>query len=231
MGSIFPSMLDRFEVWRDAEALVRAWGPIHYLYPHITDSKLKDGSRVGVLVQDPMKPGQVYETYRYGHMTLGYSDRPDGKRAQAVIHETDILFGQEFHDAFRARRCLIPVDNWVFHNQKPPQMKMWYSFHPTEKTPMAFPGIYCTIDRGQGLRTNTVAILSLAAGEMYREFAHSMPAVFLAGPEGLRFINPKTPEAKALELLRAWPADKLMVEPCREHGPLGEQGQAIPPDE
>lgn len=54
--------MDYFRVWRDAEALRQAWGPIEYAYPHVTGDRLGKGTKVGLILatkDDRLKYGQM----------------------------------------------------------------------------------------------------------------------------------------------------------------------------
>ena len=68
-------MLDRFEVFRDAENLVRFWGPIEYLFPQAKGDRFKLGDKVGVIVEGA-KSKDAATDLRYGWMNFGFKTAP-----------------------------------------------------------------------------------------------------------------------------------------------------------
>lgn len=220
MGSIFQSMLDRFEVFRDAEGLVKEWGPVDYLFPHLKGDRFKTGVRIGVIVGSRKVPDAPV-ALRYGQMDYGFKNKPIQKRGSPSIDETSLMSGGEYQPLFKFRRCLIPVDRWFFKKQDA-RGRHFFCFHPVAKTTMAFAGLYSSFANPNGTRINTVGIIGLSSNEFYREYDLRMPAIFFPGPEAIQFLDPKLPETKAWELLRAWPIDNIMREPCLEWGLIGE---------
>ena len=152
-------MLDRFEVFRDAEKLVQSWGPIEYLFPQTKGDRFKLGDRVGVIVSGGETKDAATDL-RYGWMTLGFKTTPEVRKGLPYIYEDDLLTGGRFQTFFKSRRCLIPVDRWFYHKQNA-LGKNWFCFHPIEKTPMAFAGLFNSFGFPDGTKINTVAIIGI----------------------------------------------------------------------
>lgn len=108
---------------------------------------------------------------------------------------------------FKTRRCLIPADSWTFSQKSISGLKQ-LTFQAKESG-FSFAGLYTSHPGPDGTRINTVARIEISSLEFYRDLADRMPALFLPGPEGLRFLNLKTPVAKALELLRNFPVEAI----------------------
>ena len=197
-------MYEWFEVYRNAEQLARAWGPIDYLYPHLKGARFKKGERVGVVVHDGK------EGLRYGHMTLCFKPDLKNKYGDDKIYEEDLLTGKALQPFFKKHRCLVPVDSWVFKH-KAREGAGDFSFHPSSPAPMCFGGVYSTFLHGNGTRINTVAIIGIASGGYYGKFCAKVPGLFLPGPEAIDFCNPKVSETKAWELLRRFPEEGMTV--------------------
>jgi putative SOS response-associated peptidase YedK len=207
-------MLDRFEVFRDAEKTAKAWGEVQYVFPHLVGPHFKPGDRIGVIVASPAG-------MRYGHMTWGFRASPEQRRGTSIIYEDGMLAGGKYDVTFKSRRCLIPADRWYYHHHNA-QQRNWFSYHPKESLPMAFAGLYSSFVGPNGIRVNTVAVIGISSLGFYREYEDRMPAVFLPGPEAIQFLDPRLPMAKAWEYVRNFPEEQLMVEPCGEWATAGE---------
>src|SRR5690349_9549136 len=108
-------MLDRFEVFRDAEKICREWGEVEYLFPHLIDTRFIPGTKIGVIIDASDKAKRDKTKLRYGHMQFGYKENPAQKKGSPIIYEEQLLSGETYQPVFKKRRCLVVVDRWVYH--------------------------------------------------------------------------------------------------------------------
>jgi putative SOS response-associated peptidase YedK len=202
-------MLDRFLAARNAEQLVRAWGPIDFRYPVRRGPNFRPGSRIGVLIDSPTG-------LRYGHMLFGLS-AASGKPVTPFVLDHLCLEKQIFHPHFRAHRCLVPVDCWYFHLQDA-KRKKHFLFRSNCKASLAMAALYIThVEKGGVVRSNTCGLLSISASRFYDGYSAQMPALFMAGEKGAKdFLEKRTPWYEALKATTRFPADLLEVIPCAE---------------
>jgi putative SOS response-associated peptidase YedK len=139
-----------------------------------------------------------------------------------------------FREAFRQRRCLVPVDNfyeWI----KTATGKQPYAIALADRQIMALAGIWETWRSPAGERIRTFAIITTEPNELCGEIHNRMPAVFApeAWPVWLGEEPAEVPELKAVlapyasDEMIAWPVsprvgnvknnDPSLIEPISVH--------------
>jgi putative SOS response-associated peptidase YedK len=131
--------------------------------------------------------------------------KPVNAKAETVAQS--VMFG----DSLRKRRCLVPADG--FYEWKPVNRKkvpVW--FHPRDRQPFAFAGIWDVWAGPQG-KVFTVAILTTTPNDLTREVHDRMP-VILRPEADATWLDPQVDDPdRIMPLVGPYPAD-LMAAPA-----------------
>src|SRR5215470_13711419 len=117
-----------------------------------------------------------------------------------------------FREAFRQRRCLVPVDNF-YEWKKTERGKQPYSIALADRQIMALAGLWETWRSPAGERIRSFAIVTTTPNELCVELHDRMPVVLApaAWPIWLGEEPAELPELKAL--LAPYPSDEMVAWP------------------
>lgn len=112
-----------------------------------------------------------------------------------------------FRDAFRYRRCLIPI-NGFFEWQRNGSMKQPYFFRSAGGGLLVCAGIWDRWAHPAGV-VETVAILTVPANELIRPLHDRMPAILSEGHFGVWLDPRESRPEKLLPLLTPYPPERM----------------------
>lgn len=120
-----------------------------------------------------------------------------------------------YREAFKKRRCLIPLDafyEWqtVGAKGKPP-----YAFALKSGEPCAFAGLWESWRPKQGPPLETFTVLTTDPNSLLQPIHHRMP-VILDPADYARWLEPGNPARLLTNLLRPFPSEKMRVWPVGE---------------
>ena len=117
-----------------------------------------------------------------------------------------------FREAFRQRRCLVPVDNF-YEWKKAAAGKQPYAIALADRQIMALAGVWETWRSPAGERIRSFAIITTEPNELCAALHNRMPAVLApeAWPVWLGEAPAELPELKAL--LAPYPSDEMVAWP------------------
>lgn len=82
-----------------------------------------------------------------------------------------------FRDAFKAKRCILPVSGFYEWRQEGRRKKPYYVFR-VDKKPVALAGIWdCWVDRRSGEQLESCSLISTPATHLLAEIQERMPAI------------------------------------------------------
>jgi putative SOS response-associated peptidase YedK len=115
-----------------------------------------------------------------------------------------------FREAFRQRRCLVPVDNF-YEWKKTATGKQPYAIALADRQIMALAGLWETWRSPAGERIRSFAVITTTPNELCAELHNRMPVVLApeAWPVWLREDPADVPELKAL--LAPYPSDEMIA--------------------
>jgi|SRR5579883_1868812 len=121
-----------------------------------------------------------------------------------------------FRAAFRARRCLVPADSF-FEWRKSGASRTPYRIGlaggtPEAMAPFAFAGLWERWTPAGGEAVESCTIVTTEANERLRDIHGRMP-VILDPADFAAWLDPATPPAAALALLKPYPAEAMMLYP------------------
>ncbi|HLI11140.1 MAG TPA: SOS response-associated peptidase [Alphaproteobacteria bacterium] len=122
-----------------------------------------------------------------------------------------------FRAAFLARRCLVPANGfyeWKGEGRAKQAYRIGLKEEGEEPLPLfAFAGLWELWERSpDGKPIESCTIVTTEANELLRPIHHRMP-VILSAADYAAWLDPATPVAEALALLRPYPASAMMVQP------------------
>ncbi|OWK35552.1 SOS response-associated peptidase [Fimbriiglobus ruber] len=146
---------------------------------------------------------------RWGFVPRWNKDEKGGFKPINAMRETVATNGV-FRASFKDRRCLIPMDGF-FEWQKVGKEKQPYLFRPAALA--AFAGVWDAWKApGSGEPVFTFAVITTTPNSIVEPVHNRMP-VILDPACFAAWLDPNTPAAGALELLKPYPADKMTAVP------------------
>jgi putative SOS response-associated peptidase YedK len=113
---------------------------------------------------------------RWGLIPYWAKDKSIGPRCINAISET-VATKPVFRDAFRQRRCLVPVD-FFYEWQKTVRGKQPYAVGLADSSPMALAGLWERWkDRSDGVTLHTFSVITGAPNELVAPIHHRMPVI------------------------------------------------------
>jgi putative SOS response-associated peptidase YedK len=115
-----------------------------------------------------------------------------------------------FRSAFKSRRCLVPADGF-YEWRKTSKGKVPYLIRRPTAEPFAFAGLW---ERWKGPTgaIDSYTIITTDANELMRPLHHRMPVI--VDPDGYdAWLDPQSPSAALLEMLRPEPEGNLVAFP------------------
>ena len=156
-------------------------------------------------------PGNVLRRQRWGLQPPW--DRGDGGTPQLINARAEtVLAKPAFREAFRQRRCLVPVDGF-YEWQKRDGGSQPFHFRARDGRLLALAGVWEPREQPGGRALETCAIVTAAANATMRPVHHRMPVIL--APETWRtWLGAPPAEAEGLlELLQPAPGDLLLGHP------------------
>jgi putative SOS response-associated peptidase YedK len=162
--------------------------------------------------------------YRWG-LIPGWSDDPRIASRTFNARAETVAASPIFRDAFRRRRCLVPVDGfyeWLREGGTRQPMRI----HDPEERPLALAGLWTgRQDPESGVWHRTFTIVTTIPNTFMESIHNRMPVV-VPEAEWSRWLSSTTPVADLRPLLEpsdAWPLDAYPVAPLvnnvRNNGP------------
>lgn len=166
-----------------------------------------------ILVIRPSQQGQHHEALmmRWGLIPSWAKDPSIGNRMINARAET-AADKPAFRDAFRRRRCIVPVDGF-YEWQKLKAGKQPYYIHGRQGRPLALAGLW---DRwsGDGRVIESCTILTTSPNELIRPLHDRMPVILSLDRIG-QWLDLRTPFDALQSLMRPCPADELEIYPVQ----------------
>lgn len=157
------------------------------------------------------------ELLRWGLVPGWAKDPAVGARMANARAET-VAEKPSFRNAFRSRRCLVPADGFYEWQVVPgAKRKQPHRIRMADDEPFAFAGLWeswrpaaKSADEAAALRS--CALLTTAPNALMRPIHDRMP-VIVAPDDYDAWLDPATPPADVLALLRSFPAERMVAHP------------------
>ncbi len=180
------------------------------------------GTDIAAVLPNPLSEGNLLRTFNWGLMPPWEKDPLASPKLINARSET-VDSKSAFKDAFRHRRCLIPVDGF-YEWQKRQEGNQPYFFSARNAQPFALAGIWERHEYPGGRIIDSCTILTTAANKLMRPIHHRMPVVL---PEKdwkfwLRLDAEKSESLSRLlvpateDLLQAWPVAREVNKPTHD---------------
>lgn len=127
-----------------------------------------------------------------------------------------------FREAFRARRCLVPVSGvYVWRAQA--RFKQPFLVTRVDRGPLLLAGLWCRFHTSLAEHTDSLALITVPANALLGPLTDRLPGV-IAPADSHRWLDPRTPpdEARSLlatapmELLGAFPVSRRVNDPAHQ---------------
>jgi putative SOS response-associated peptidase YedK len=191
-------MCSRYRVDATAKALAERFGaaPPPGYEP---GGELALGLEAPVLIAAPER--------RFTRLSFGLKPAWAGHDGKAVVNARAETLAEKayFRDAFRLRRCLVPAVAWLEKPKRGPD-KAERRLARADGALFAFAGLW---------EPGCFAVVTVEPNALVRAIHDRMPAV-LAPEDEAAWLDPKTPPARAQELLRPFPAERLTCSYAQE---------------
>jgi putative SOS response-associated peptidase YedK len=156
------------------------------------------GQNAGVILGG--SAGNVYARYRWGLVPSWAKDPAIGNRMINARSET-ISEKPSYRNAFRKRRCLVPVDGF-YEWKKDGSLKVPFFIHERSGKPFSLAGLWETWSGSEGNPLLTFTILTTEANERLKELHDRMPVIIPPGSRRLWLDSPAEDAKRLFELLR-----------------------------
>ena len=117
-----------------------------------------------------------------------------------------------FRDALKKRRCLVPADAFYEWQRLDPKNKQPYAIAMRSGKPYAFAGLWERWHSKEGPVLETFTILTTDPNELTEPIHNRMP-VILEPSEYSRWMEAGDPARPPVDLLRPYPAEKMLAWP------------------
>lgn len=135
-------------------------------------------SDIPAVVRHPRGDGLEMRLMRWGLVPAWAKDARSGARLINARSET-AAEKPAFRDAFKRRRCLVPVDGF-YEWQKRDGSKQPYYFRAVDGRPLALAGLWESWPAPGGKALETCTIMTTAANETMKPIHHRMPVILPA---------------------------------------------------
>lgn len=161
-----------------------------------------------VIRRNPKTGAKSLDRLRFGLLRHWAKDEP-GVRMPVNAKSETVATQPFFRDAYRLRRCLVPVDAFFeWRAMKGARNKQPYAVAMKDGSPFALAAIWENWkDAETGLWRRTFAILTTSANDLLAEIHPRMP-VILAEDAHERWLGPEPDPA---DLLRPFDPDKMTL--------------------
>jgi putative SOS response-associated peptidase YedK len=204
---MFPAMCGRYSLTTPAEAVRRAFD-----YPERPNLRPRTNiapTQEVVAVRLGDDGARHFVSLRWGLIPAWAKDISAGARAINARAES-VSEKPSFRSAFRHRRCLIPADGF-YEWKTEGGAKQPYRMAAPDAGVFAFAGLWERwLKAADGVPVESCTIVTTEANDTLRAIHHRMPVILDPADYGT-WLDPQTPPAVALDLLRPCPADWLVV--------------------
>lgn len=181
------------------------------------------GQQIAAVVPNPGSEGRLIRMLKWG-LELPWARDPRNEPKLINARSETVLDKPAFAEAFRQRRCLVPVDGF-YEWQKRGDGKQPYYFSGRDGRLLALAGIWESRDYPGGHRVHSCSILTTAANRLMRPVHHRMPVIMPAADwkfwldlpadkaENLRDLLRPLPA----ELMRSWPVSRQVNSTANDH--------------
>ena len=158
---------------------------------------------------DPKGGRRELVTVRWGLLPFWAKSLKDGVKAINARAET-VAEKPAFRNAFKKRRCLIPVSGFYEWQKIDKKTKQPYYIHPANTDLWAFAGLWETWEDkdGDGETVESGTIITTTANTAMQAYHDRMP-VILAPESFAEWLDPKTDPKAAQGLLQPCPSEWL----------------------
>lgn len=135
-----------------------------------------------------------------------------------------------FREAFKKRRCVVPVSGF-YEWKKTPDGKVPHYISPTGDAPFSLAGLHEHWTSPEGKAINTFTIITTGANSVMRSLHDRMPAI-LSGKEVDLWLDPQNRDTAVLQdLLRPAPDDGITFFPVSSevNSPRNQGAELIEP--
>ncbi len=134
---------------------------------------------IAAVLANPRAEGNLLKMLRWGLIPSWSRDQAAGARMFNARAET---IGEKpaFLAAFKARRCVIPVDGF-FEWQKKGKGKQPFYFCRRDRAALALAGLWERWESPAGQRIETCSIVTTSAGAVMKPIHHRMPVILGLG--------------------------------------------------
>lgn len=169
------------------------------------------GTDIAAVVPNPASPGNLVRMLRWGLVPPW--DRGDGGAPQLINARAEtVLDKPAFREAFRHRRCLVPVDGFYEWRKRDGRSQPFH-FRARDGRPFALAGVWEPREQPGGRLFETGAILTTEANALMRPVHHRMPVILPASTWKI-WLGAAAGEAEnLLSLLQPAPAELLLSHP------------------
>jgi putative SOS response-associated peptidase YedK len=120
-----------------------------------------------------------------------------------------------FREAFKKRHCLIPADNFYEWMRLDAKAKRPFAIALMSGEPFALAGLWESWRPKDGAPLETFTILTTSENELMQPIHDRMP-VILDPKDYARWLDTGDPARPAVDLLRSYPADKMLAWPVSD---------------
>ncbi len=124
-----------------------------------------------------------------------------------------------FHEAFSARRCLVPVGG-IYVWKPQPRFKQPFLVTRIDRSPLLLAGLWCRFHTTLHEHTDSLALVTVPTNNLLAPLSDRLPAIITAEDAG-RWLDPQAPMTSirpllhpaARELLGAFPVSRRVNDP------------------
>jgi putative SOS response-associated peptidase YedK len=120
-----------------------------------------------------------------------------------------------FREAFKQRRCLVPADAFYEWQRIDPKNKRPYAIALHSREPYAFAGLWETWKPKEGDLLRSFTIITTDPNTLMEPLHDRMP-VILEPRDYSRWLEPGDPAQPPTDLLRPYPAEKMLAWPVND---------------
>ncbi len=180
------------------------------------------GTDIAAILPNPLSEGNLLRSLSWGLIPPWEQDPAQGPKLTNARGET-IASKSAFKDAFRHRRCLIPVDGF-YEWQKRREGNQPFFFSARDKEPFALAGVWERHEYPGRRIIDTCTILTTSANKLMRPIHHRMPVVLprqdwefwlrLEPEKSQSLLDMLVPAPE--DLLQAWPVSRDVNKPTHD---------------
>ncbi len=199
-------MCGRFILLTDLPVLAESFGIQEVTTEYQPEVNICPGRDIAAVVHDGRKR---LVAFRWGLIPAWADDPAIGNRMFNARAET-VAEKPSFKDAFKKRRCLIPVDGF-YEWQKSGKGKRPLCFSLKSGRPFGLAGLYETWTSPEKGRIHTCTIITTDANDLIRPIHDRMPVIIPKDKEAA-WLDPYTVKLDELaSLLKPYPPDEMVL--------------------